>query len=547
MVLDSGCTSYIFCDKGFFVELHDVSSKFCVNANNSVSPVKDQGVAKISLLDKRDVSHVLNLDDCLYVPNHWRNLLSVSALGQKGAKVVFDDTCELRCSDKLSFLFVQRNGLYVTKAFSVCSSNFSSTCKVDLDLWHCRLGHSNKRDVQKLSKSVQGRKLHNSSIWESFCDICPANELNRKPPISTMALRRSSKLELVYFDVRGPMETTSFGGHRYIVSFIDSYSRRACACFMKHKSEVLKKFRHFCMDECVPKTFSSLTLRSDGGGEYDNKAYDEFCFAQRIKREMTAPCSPHQNGVAERRWQTVGDMARCLLNKANLPNSFWVRAVHVAFYLTNRCLNCSLPPNKTPFELFYGRKPDLSNLKVFGCSVFRFLEVGVKKLDSKAVKEVFVGYGRTHDSYYLYNPDTGKISRSKKVSFNEKDFLGFGSSFSEDCEFLPELKSSLDVEEEQVVSSKPLKSVAENDDSRTQETSPVPESSTSNSNPDFYAEFQTRNIRHVKAVERYGCTIDISEDVSLVECFSCEEVPNSSEEVKKSQSRDESLEAMTEG
>ena len=101
-------------------------------------------------------------------------------------------------------------------------------------------------------------------------------------------------------------------------------------------------------------------LRFDGGGEYDNKAFDEFCFAQGIKREMTAPYSPHQNGVAERRWQTVGNKARCLLKQAKLPNSFWVRAVDVAFYLTNRCLSCSLAPNKTAFELFYGREPDLS-------------------------------------------------------------------------------------------------------------------------------------------------------------------------------------------
>ena len=122
-----------------------------MNAINSVSPVKGQGVVKISLLYKRGVSHVLNLSDCFYVPDLSRNLLSVSALGQKGAKVVFDDTWELLCSDKVSFPFVQRNGLYVTKGFSVCSSNFSSTCKVDLDLWHCRLGHNNKCDVQMLS------------------------------------------------------------------------------------------------------------------------------------------------------------------------------------------------------------------------------------------------------------------------------------------------------------------------------------------------------------------------------------------------------------
>ena len=85
----------------------------------------------------------------------------------------------------------------------------------------------------------------------------------------------------------------------------------------------------------------------------------------------------------------------------------------------------------------------------------------------------------------------------------------------------------------------------ENDDSRTQETSPVPEFSTSISNPDFYAEFRTRSSCHVKAVDRYGCPIDNSENVAFVECFSCEEVPNSLKEVKMSQSRDEWLEAMT--
>ena len=133
LILGSNCTSHIICDKDFFVELLDVSSKKCVNENNSVSPVKGQCVAKISLLDKRGIFHVLNLSDCLYVPDHSRNLLRVSALGEKGGKNIFDHTSELRCSDKVAFPFVQRSSLYVTKAFSVCSSNFSSRCKVDFD------------------------------------------------------------------------------------------------------------------------------------------------------------------------------------------------------------------------------------------------------------------------------------------------------------------------------------------------------------------------------------------------------------------------------
>ena len=124
-----------------FVEHHDVSLKICVNANNNVSHVKGRVVAKTFSLDKRGISHVLNLIDCLYVLGHSRKLLNVNALGQKYAKVVFDDICELRCPDKVSLPFVQSNDLYVTKLFPLCSSIFSSTLGADVDLLRCRLCH----------------------------------------------------------------------------------------------------------------------------------------------------------------------------------------------------------------------------------------------------------------------------------------------------------------------------------------------------------------------------------------------------------------------
>ena len=110
-------------------------------------------------------------------------------------------------------------------------------------------------------------KLHSSSFSASFCNIFAANKLNCKPPKSRMASQKFLNLKLVCFDVRGSMETTSLGGHWYVVSFIDSNSRFACACFMKRKSEVLEENRQFCIDESVLMTFSSLTLRPDGGSE----------------------------------------------------------------------------------------------------------------------------------------------------------------------------------------------------------------------------------------------------------------------------------------
>ena len=132
--MDSGCSSHMFCDKVFCVELNDDCSRVCVNANNSLSPVGGQAVAKISLKEKQGVSNVSRLSNCLYVPEHSRNLLSVSVLTQNGVKVVFDDLCELPCSDKVSFPFERKNGLNVINTFSHCSSNFGATIKVDLNL-----------------------------------------------------------------------------------------------------------------------------------------------------------------------------------------------------------------------------------------------------------------------------------------------------------------------------------------------------------------------------------------------------------------------------
>jgi hypothetical protein len=126
------------------------------------------------------------------------------------------------------------------------------------------------------------------------------------------------------------------------------------------------------------------------------------------------------------------EMARCLLQSSKLPNAFWVRALDVAFYITNRCLSSSLPRGKTPFELFHGKVPDLSNLKVFGCSAFRFIETHNPKLQMKSTKEIIVGYGASSsNSYLLYNCDSKRVSQSRNVTFNESELLGLSGNSEE--------------------------------------------------------------------------------------------------------------------
>ena len=164
------------------------------------------------------------------------------------------------------------------------------------------------------------------------------------------------KLDLVFTDVLGPMPTTSLGGTRYAISFTDSYSRYSAVGFLKSKEGCLDKLKFF-VRKCERPEQSVLIM--------GKSTCLSLCISNRIKREHTAPYSPHQNGGSERRWRTTVEMARCMLKTAKPGSEFWVRALHTAFYSSTRCLTDSLPKGKTYFGMFAGEKPHLSNLKFF--------------------------------------------------------------------------------------------------------------------------------------------------------------------------------------
>lgn len=63
------------------------------------------------------------------------------------------------------------------------------------------------------------------------------------------------------------------------------------------------------------------------------------------------------------------EMARCLLFKKKLPKGFWAEAVNTANNLLNIAPTKNLE-SKTPYEVWYGSKPSVSHLKVFGCIAF---------------------------------------------------------------------------------------------------------------------------------------------------------------------------------
>ncbi|KAM2003469.1 hypothetical protein ACFX15_027030 [Malus domestica] len=105
-------------------------------------------------------------------------------------------------------------------------------------------------------------------------------------------------------------------------------------------------------------------MRSDRGGEFTSKEFQEFCEANGIRRPLTVPRSPQQNGVAERKNQTIIDMARSMLKSKRLPKELWAEAVACAVYLSNRSPTRSVW-GKTSQEAWSRRKSGISHLRVF--------------------------------------------------------------------------------------------------------------------------------------------------------------------------------------
>ncbi|KAF2354576.1 Integrase catalytic core [Trinorchestia longiramus] len=155
----------------------------------------------------------------------------------------------------------------------------------------------------------------------------------------------------------------------------------------------------------------------DNGTEYSSRLFKAVVMDNKIKHEFTAPCSPHQNGTAERSWKSLFEKARCLLLHANRPKELWNHAVRTAAYIRNRSFNKRT--GKTPFEMFTGKKPDISNMHIFGSKCFAKRQ-NSGKLDPRSEQGFFVGYDPCSPAYLIYFPETHQIKRVRCVTFCDK-------------------------------------------------------------------------------------------------------------------------------
>ena len=120
-------------------------------------------------------------------------------------------------------------------------------------------------------------------------------------------------------------------------------------------------------------------------------------------KQRSVPRTPKQNEFAERINRTIQETARSMLHAAKLANDFWREAVATAVILRNRSPTKAVK-DMTPYESFYGRKPDVAHLKVFGCDAYMHIPKELtKKFDSRSRKCIFVGYSLYRKGFRLFD------------------------------------------------------------------------------------------------------------------------------------------------
>jgi hypothetical protein len=419
-IIDSGPTQHMTFKREWFITYESIVPRKVYMGDDTILEAIGKGSTKATMQVEGRVLFT-TITQVLHVPKMKNSLISVSKLISKGFTVEFDkDGCKVNNAhgtvvaeaqrEKNLYLFnvnVQKDNANVAK-----SSNEGAT------LWHQRLGHLNMASLTKLEKMVNGMNLKEVPLHH-VCETCIEGKHQRTSFPKDEATMASKLLELMHSNVCGPMKTTSCGGARYFVTFIDDFSRKTHVYLLKGKGEVFEKFKAYKALVNNQTGMKIKTLRSDNGGEFVSKKFDNFLHECGIQRQTSAPYTPQQNGVAKRANRTIMECARSMICAQGLDLEFWAEVVNMTIYIKNQCPTKALE-SKTPQEAWTGRKPNVSHLRVFGCKTFADNpDENISKLESKSMPCVFLGYCEGTKAYRLMCVETKRIINSRDVVFLE--------------------------------------------------------------------------------------------------------------------------------
>ncbi|CAN0860176.1 Retrovirus-related Pol polyprotein from transposon TNT 1-94 [Linum grandiflorum] len=434
-ILDSGCNIHATPFPDMFSKLTKNEGGDVMLGNHSTLRIKGHGSVPMRMFD----GQVRIITNVKWVPALRRNLLSESIFDDLGCRIVTNTGIKDIVKDgRVVIRSVKRGGLYHVVGSPELNAVDQKNQKNNhgdmtyTSLWHNRLGHIGHHGLVHLFKDGLLEK-HPCDL--KFCEDCILGKKSRHTFGKSTFIAKSA-LEYVHADLWGPAQVDTIGGRKYFLSLIDQHSRKVWVILLKTKDQAFESFKTWksLVENQVDKRLKCL--RTDNGLEFCNKEFKAYCEDHGIKRHLTVPGTPQQNGTAERMNRTLLEKARCMLISAGLKSSLWGEAVVTAAYLINRSPSSAIS-FKTPQEMWTGKKPNLSHLRPFGCTAYSQISQG--KLNPRAQKCVMLGYPEGVKGYklLLVQPGGYKVVVSRDVTFNETEFY-YKDKLTSDVEFTGE-------------------------------------------------------------------------------------------------------------
>ncbi|WVY91413.1 hypothetical protein V8G54_036927 [Vigna mungo] len=420
--VDSGCSNHMTYNRSWLSNLDETKKSKVRVADNNTLKVEGIGSVKIKC---RNGLHA-TLENVLLVPEMKCNLLSVGQLNENGYTVIMGSNAQMEIYDQGKNLILTciraGNRTFQVRLEVIESLRCLTSVKEDKSLkWHLRFGHLNYKDLQLLNNKEMVLGLPKITRPRKNCESCIVGKQTRRPFSKQLEQRSKERLEIIHSDVCGPIEPPTLAGNRYFVTFIDEFSRMVRVFLIRQKSEVLNTFK--CFKKQVEKEVEKhiKLIRTDGGGEYTSRDFEEFCKEHGIIHEVVAPYTPQHNGLAKRRNRSIMNMARSMIKEKNVSRDLWGEAVATSVYILNRCPTKRLP-NSVPRAKWSGMKCSVKHLKIFGSLAFNHIADQRRvKLDDKGEPMIFVGYHFTV-SFKLFDPIKKRMTISRDVVFVEDEY-----------------------------------------------------------------------------------------------------------------------------
>ncbi|GKD45673.1 retrovirus-related pol polyprotein from transposon TNT 1-94 [Tanacetum coccineum] len=230
-------------------------------------------------LDIEGVTHTLI--DVYYVPGLMNNLISVGQVQERGLEILIKNgLCSIFHPRRglITRIKMSSNRMFMIKA----KPNSIDEChKVETDftthLWHQRFGHINNRSLKLLHDKDLVRGLPIINTEAGTCSDCLVGKQTRDIFPKTSSWRATQQLQLVHSDICGPITPQSSSQKRYIINFIDDFSRKCWSYFLTEKSQALETFKKFKALVEKEAGVEIKCLRSDRGGEFNSKEFKVFC------------------------------------------------------------------------------------------------------------------------------------------------------------------------------------------------------------------------------------------------------------------------------